>query len=50
MSYYKNKSYNKKDRYEFMHMPCRNNIYNFNIIFKDRDEKRWISILRKIQK
>lgn len=39
MNYYKNKSYNMKYVYEFMHMPYKNNRYQFNTIFKNRDER-----------
>lgn len=44
MNYYENKSYNMKAIYQFMHMPYKKNIFDFNIIFKNRDEKQWISI------
>lgn len=39
MNYYKNNSYNMKSVYEFMHMPYKNNRYQFNAIFKNRDDK-----------
>ena len=40
MNYYKNKQYKMTSVYEFMHMPYKNNRYQFNAIFKNRNDMR----------